>query len=108
MSVKVSQLPSATLVNDEDYLMIVQNGISKKATAAKVKVPLTVNNDYSTSTETPYSSNYINNHLPTNIPTIQTTTTTSNNDAYSCTYINNLVGDIETILTTITTGGGVQ
>ncbi len=66
MAIKVSDLPVATIVDNEDYLMIVQNGISKKATANKVKTPITVHDSYDTSPVEPYSANYINNIIPTN------------------------------------------
>ena len=44
------------------------------------------------------------------IPTIPENVSAFNNDAeYTTkTYVDNIVGDIETILTTITTGGGVN
>ncbi len=32
---------------------------------------------------------------------------TSTTDAYSCAYVNSILGDIETILTTLISGGGV-
>ena len=35
--VKVSQLPETTNINDEDLIMLVQNGINKKAQAQKIK-----------------------------------------------------------------------
>jgi len=33
---------------------------------------------------------------------------TSTSDSYSCNYLNTVLGDIETILTELTTGGGVS
>lgn len=33
--------------------------------------------------------------------------TTSNTDSYSSDYINTMIGDVEAILETLTTGGGV-
>lgn len=182
MAIKVSDLPVATVVDNEDYLMVVQNGISKKATANKVKTPITVHDSYDTSSVEPYSANYINNIIPTNyvssdrikgeyveqgagmyiynalyvneladeiresIPIIYILNefSESTTNTYSCSYINtqitnimnvfddylptdavyntynalgtgvyttgyinNLVGDIDTVLTTLTTGGGV-
>ena len=39
---------------------------------------------------------------------IKTTTDTTQGNVYDVTYINNMIGDIETILTRLTTGGGVS
>lgn len=39
---------------------------------------------------------------------IKTSISSTSGDIYDVTYINNVLGDIETILTRLTTGGGVQ
>lgn len=49
-----------------------------------------------TSQTTPKTSQTINQY------------STSTEDAYSANYINSVVGDIDTILTRLTTGGGVS
>lgn len=42
------------------------------------------------------------------IPAIATSTTTGTTNAYCVDYINTMLGNIETVLTTLTTGGGVS
>lgn len=106
MAIKVSELPVATTVNNEDYLMVVQNGVSRKATANKVRTGLTIHNEYSDSTIEPYSCKYMNEHSPENVLTtdrLRTSiqTTQPDNYIYTCGYINTLDTTIRSLIPTV-------
>lgn len=100
MATKVSELPLASVVNNEDYLMVVQGGVSKKATANKVKTPITVHDNYSVSAVEPYSARYVNEHLPSDylpasaLQIREDTSAESSYHVYACSYINWLAVDI--------------
>ena len=48
------------------------------------------------------------NNIKVNKTDISTTTTTGDDKVYCANYINTMLGDVETVLTTLTTGGGVS
>lgn len=86
-NIKVSAMPSATILNPDDLIMIVQNGSNKKASYSLFKVA-PIDNLNSTSTEDPLSANQgkiLNDKiLALDIPTVvNNLTSTSTTDALS-------------------------
>lgn len=98
--IKVTELPEASQMNNDDLLMIVQSGTNKKITKSNSKF-LDVKNTYDTSTTEPYSCSYVNNA----IPALYDNYSTSDIDGYSCRYINELQ---PVVLYNSTTGGTTE
>lgn len=93
------------------------NDLTNKPTIPSKTSELTNDTGYITSETDPvFSSSVASNITSTNISTwnnkldtskVKSSSSTTTGDVYDVTYINTMLGDIETILTTLTTGNGV-
>lgn len=87
MGIKISELPQASQLTENDVLPIVQSGDTKKISVGNV-----ISNSHNSSTAGTYSSNYINDNFNKLIP--KAIYNTSTNETYSCSYVNGAIPEM--------------
>lgn len=134
MSKKISELTETTELQENDVLPIVNNAETKKVKLASIiaKIKTAFNSVYaaikhthtkseitdfptipSKTSELTNDSGYLTGYtesdptVPTHVKNITEANITNWNDKYTKTEIDTKIGDVETILETITTGSGV-